>query len=190
MPDYSEGKIYTIRNRNDNTKIYVGSTIQPLHKRFYSHKCNSKKENCMNIKLYLAVNNDWANWYIELYENYPCNNKNELFKREGEIIRQIGTLNSIIAGRDKKQYYVDNLDTIKEQQQKYHIDNAEKCREYKKEYYDNNAEYINKKSNHYYYNNIDRIKEHQQKYRIEHADKNKEYQKQYYLKKKNEKLKL
>ena len=25
---------------------------------------------------------DWDNWYIELYENFPCNNKEELNKRE------------------------------------------------------------------------------------------------------------
>ena len=76
MPDYSNGKIYTIRNRNDDTKIYVGSTIQLLHKRFHSHKCKSKKEN-MNMKLYIEVNGNWTNWYIELYENYPCNNREE-----------------------------------------------------------------------------------------------------------------
>ena len=34
MPDYSKGQIYTIRNRNDNSKIYVGSTIQSLAVRF------------------------------------------------------------------------------------------------------------------------------------------------------------
>ena len=44
MPDYSNGKIYTIRNRNDDTKIYVGSTSQPLYKRFHQHKKDSKKE--------------------------------------------------------------------------------------------------------------------------------------------------
>jgi hypothetical protein len=30
----------------------------------------------MNRLLYIEVNDDWDNWYIELYENYPCNNKN------------------------------------------------------------------------------------------------------------------
>jgi predicted GIY-YIG superfamily endonuclease len=45
MPDYSKGQIYTIRNRNDDKKIYVGSTLQPLYKRFHQHKINSKKKN-------------------------------------------------------------------------------------------------------------------------------------------------
>ena len=33
---YQNGKIYTIRNKNDDTFIYVGSTIQLLHERFMS----------------------------------------------------------------------------------------------------------------------------------------------------------
>ena len=48
MPDYSKGLIYTIRNRNDDTKIYVGSTIQPLYKRFHQHKIGSKNEKNKN----------------------------------------------------------------------------------------------------------------------------------------------
>ena len=28
MPDYSKGKIYTIRNKHDENLIYVGSTIE------------------------------------------------------------------------------------------------------------------------------------------------------------------
>ena len=104
MPDYLKGQIYTIRNRNDDTLIYVGSTIQPLYKRFYVHKSHSKCEKNMNRLLYIEVNGDWDNWYIELYENYPCSCREELHKKEGEVIRLIGTLNVKIAGRDSKGY--------------------------------------------------------------------------------------
>ena len=141
MPDYSKGQIYTIRNRNDNAKIYVGSTIQPLYKRFYSHKIDSQKERCMNMLLYKVVNNDWTNWYIELYENYPCNSKTELEKREGEVIRLIGTLNCRIEGRDKKQYRIDNIEKIKEREKQYRIKNADKIKEMDK------LRYLNKKLN-------------------------------------------
>jgi hypothetical protein len=41
------------------------------------------------------------NFYIELYENYSCSSKEELNRREGEIIRDIGNLNHVIAGRTK-----------------------------------------------------------------------------------------
>lgn len=43
MPDYSNGKIYTIRCYSNPNHIYVGSTTQPLSKRFGGHKCSSKK---------------------------------------------------------------------------------------------------------------------------------------------------
>jgi hypothetical protein len=181
MPDYSKGVIYTIRNKNDATKIYVGSTSQPLYKRFHQHKINCKKESNMNRKFYVEVANDWTNWYIELYENYPCNNKNELCKREGEVIREIGTLNNRIEGRDSKQYYIDNADKILENKKEYYINNTDKI----KQYYINNADKIKQ----YYINNADKIKQ----YRIENADKIKQYyinnsdkikeqKKQYYIK--------
>jgi hypothetical protein len=173
MPDYSKGQIYTIRCRTDDTKIYVGSTIQPLYKRFYHHKKDSEKEKCMNIKLYIEVNGNWDDWYIELYENYPCNNNNELHKREGEIIRQIGTLNRYISGRDNKQYNIDNADKIKQ----YYIENADKIKEKTKQYYIENADKIKEKTKQYYIDNADKIKQ----YYIENTDKIKERKKQYYI---------
>ena len=197
MPDYSKGVIYTIRNKNDATKIYVGSTSQPLYKRFHQHKINCKKESNMNIKFYVEVANDWTNWYIELYENYSCNNKNELCKREGEVIREIGTLNSKIEGRDKKQYRLDNADKIKEQKKEYYInnadkikehyiDNADKIKQYRienadkiKQYYIDNADKILENKKEYYINNADKIKEQSKEYYINNADKIKEQNKQY-----------
>jgi hypothetical protein len=41
-------------------------------------------------------------WYIELYEDFPTERKEQLNKREGVIIREIGTLNKNIAGRTKE----------------------------------------------------------------------------------------
>jgi hypothetical protein len=69
------------------------------------------------------------NFYIELFENYKCNSKEELNRREGEIIRNTGNLNHQIAGRTKsdreKEYRENNdnrekyLNKKKEQYQKY-----------------------------------------------------------------------
>jgi hypothetical protein len=50
----------------------------------------------MNYSLYYYIeNNDWTDWYIELYEKYPCNDRQELHKREGQVIREIGTINQM-----------------------------------------------------------------------------------------------
>ena len=60
-----------------------------------------------------------------MYENYPCENKEQLNKREGEIIREIGTVNKQIAGRTYKEYYEDN----------YYEKNKEKIAEQRKKKY-------------------------------------------------------
>ena len=122
MPlNFQNGKIYAIRS-HQTEQIYIGSTTQPLYKRFHRHKtmyCSSKE-----IMKY-------PDCYIELLENYACADKNELNRREGELIRLHNSVNKNIAGRTKaeyreehkteiKQYYVDNKTEIKEKNhQKY-----------------------------------------------------------------------
>ena len=46
---------------------------------------------------------DFNDWYIELFEDFQTERKGQLNKREGEIIREIGTLNKNIAGRTNKE---------------------------------------------------------------------------------------
>ncbi len=196
MPDYQKGKIYTIRCRNDDTLIYVGSTIQSLAKRWGGHKRDSLKYS--NMLLYKSINHKWEDWYIELYELYPCNSKMELEKREGEVIRKISTLNKFIAGRTKKEYYLDNLDKIREYRLKnsvnirgkskqYYLDNKDEIIEKNKKYRLENADDIKTKSKKYYLENADDIIKKSKKYYLDNIDKIKEYKKEHYLKKKAEK---
>ncbi len=102
MNKYNNGKIYTIRCRVDNNLIYVGSTLQPLSKRWNQHKTTYNKPNIFLYQKFNELGVD--NFYIELYENVQCENKEQLRKREGEVIREIGTLNMQIAGRTQKEY--------------------------------------------------------------------------------------
>ena len=171
MPNYANGKIYTIRCRSDDSKIYVGSTIQPLAVRFGGHKVHSKNEKMYKlIKLYQEVNNDWSDWYIELYENFPCSCREELLKREGEVIRLIGTLNKNIAGRDHKEWYNDNIEKVKERGNKYRIENADIIKEKKKQYSIKNAEMLREKAKNYRINNIDVKKQSDKKYYEKNKD--------------------
>ena len=141
MPDYQQGKIYTIRCRTDDTLIYVGSTIQSLAVRWGGHNKDSRKESCKNMLLYKTINGNWSDWYIELHSFYPCNCVQELKRKEGEIIREIGTLNSNIAGRTNNEWIKDNKEHISEYNKKYKkeyeadINNINKIKEYKKKYY-------------------------------------------------------
>ena len=137
MPDYTKGKIYTIRCKTDDTLIYVGSTIQPLSVRFGGHKVRSNNAKYQNNLLYRNINHNWDNWYIELYEENPCENKEQLGKREGEVIRLMGTLNTRIEGRTKREYYKDNTNKITEQMKQLYKANKNKKLEYQKTYYNN-----------------------------------------------------
>jgi hypothetical protein len=125
---YKNGKIYTLRNKNDDSLIYVGSTVQPLYKRLSQHKIDSKRTKHENRLLFKKMNEtDIINdWYIELYEDCPCVRKEQLTQREGQVIREIGTLNTRIEGRTYKQYYEDNNEKMKEQDKKYYEANKEK----------------------------------------------------------------
>ena len=174
---YKRGKIYTIRCRNDDCLVYVGSTIDKLSKRFGGHKKDSKKR---ELPLYKYVKDDWENWYIELYEDYPCDNKHQLERREGEVIRDIGNLNKNIAGRSKKQYRQDNRDKIVEQKKQYRQDNRDKILEQKKQYRQDNRDKIIEKNKQHYEDNRDKIIENVKQYYQVNREKIAEQAKQYY----------
>jgi hypothetical protein len=123
MPHYKQGEIYTVRCKlMICTLIYVGCTTQSLCERMAKHRYDSIKNPTICFYQYI---NDWNDWYIKLYENYPCENKEQSNKREGEIIREIGTVNKQIAGRTYKEYYEDN----------YYEKNKEKIAEQRKKKY-------------------------------------------------------
>ena len=85
---------YTVRCKNDDSLIYVGSTIQPLFKRWFEHKqkINKEKSKEYHKLLYKKIReSNIEDWYIELYENISCENKEQLNKREGEIIIRMYT---------------------------------------------------------------------------------------------------
>ena len=150
--DYKNGKIYQILN-NINDEVYVGSTIQPLSKRFHCHKADSKVRDCNIHKLIREIGED--KFYIELIESYPCNSREELRAREGHHIRERGTLNMNIAGRTFKMYYQDN----KYQFKHYYENNKEHIQEYHKQYY---KQYYENNKQHYkqcYERNNERLNE-------------------------------
>ena len=121
MPDYQNSKIYKLVNDELPDLIYYGSTTQPLFKRLYQHK---DKYNTSSSKLLFEK----GNVKIILCENFPCNCKEELIKKEREYIENNNCINKRIPSRTKKEY---------------NEDNKEKINEYKKEYYENNKEKLN-----------------------------------------------
>ncbi len=84
---YENGKIYSIRSPNIEL-FYIGSTCQPLSKRFYEHKRAFKSRTYKSDKMASFNVIFWGDSYIELLENHPCKSREELLKREGEYIRK------------------------------------------------------------------------------------------------------
>ena len=135
---YKKGKIYTIRCLYDDSLIYVGSTTEKyLSRRMSKHRYNN---NTTILSKY--INDDWENWYIELYQDYPCDNKQQLEKREGEVIREIGSINKRIEGRTQKQRYDDNRNEILKYNKGYYKDNHDKILNYQEQYRKNNKQKI------------------------------------------------
>jgi hypothetical protein len=134
MPDYSQCKTYVIKFYDDDKLIYIGSTTQSLQKRLCSHKKDFK---CSLYKyIFDNYNGDFKCCFIELHQNQSCNDKTELDKIEGELIKQFkaddnfNVINKNIAGRTPKQRYIDNIDRIKQ----YYQNNADIKRKYQNEY--------------------------------------------------------
>lgn len=144
--DFSKGKIYKITN-DFNDDVYVGSTCDTLQKRFSYHKSDSMKESNKNWLLYKLTNEiGFERFRIDLIEDYPCEDKQALRLREGYWIREIGTLNKLIAGRTKqeanKEYCERNKDKKAIYDKDYREKNKDKKLENDKKYYETNKDYL------------------------------------------------
>ena len=125
---YQDGKIYKLTCKDGH--YYIGSTTTSLIKRFSSHKYSIKKNT--NGGYYTYFNSlPITDINIELIENYPCNTKGELRKREDYYIQFslsdkycLNTFRAFQSDDDKKEYdrlyYTLNKDKAKENMKKYY----------------------------------------------------------------------
>ncbi len=146
MPNYQTSKIYKIVSDNSD-KIYVGSTTQTLCKRFATHSAKFKGflEGKYHFITSFSVLQE-GNCSIVLLEGFPCNNKDELFKKEREYIEKIDCVNKFKPGRSReewrKDYYENHRETEREQQKAYREANREKIALQRKAYREANREKI------------------------------------------------
>jgi hypothetical protein len=127
MPDYSKAKIYAIRAPGTDD-IYYGSTVCALSQRLSMHRClykrylQGKTNRCTSFSI---LERDGA--YIELVEDYPCQNKEQLARREGEIIRNDPkSINRCVAGRTPKEYKEDNSERVAQKAKEWYARNRER----------------------------------------------------------------
>ena len=145
MPNYQEGKIYKIYN-TINDDIYVGSTTQKLCERMREHRYCITYAKAGKQLIYKAFREHGVdNFYIELIEKCPCNERQELRRKEGEYIRSLKpSLNKRMAGRTDYEYQEDNREHKKE----YYQNNKEDMNEYMKQYRKTTKNiYLKKKKN-------------------------------------------
>ena len=138
MNKYQNGKIYKLVN-TEGTLTYIGSTTQTLAKRKANHHSNYKswKNGRQNyITSFKIFDEDEEGCQIVLLEAFPCNNREELEKRERYYIESINCVNKYRPSRIIKEYI-----------KRYREENREKIQEFQKQYYEDNKEKINQYKN-------------------------------------------
>jgi hypothetical protein len=175
MCDYSQSKIYKIVSPSKNI-TYYGSTTHDLQKRLINHirKYKYYKDGKTN---YVSVNDvlECDDAVIELVEAYPCNNRKELDKKEGEYIKNNECINKNIPGRTHQEWKLENIEYQKEYSQEYYNNNKDKFKKYSKEYRTNNKDYYNEYRKTYYEDNKEKIKQyHKERYRVNVKEKKEE----------------
>ena len=169
MPDYTKGIIYKVWD-NNFTKCYIGSTIQPLSKRFEEHRrkykafLNGKYQ--LNSVFSLFDECGAENCKIELLELYSCNSREELLSREGIHQRENECVNRKVEQRTKQQYRLDNLDKMKEKDHLYYINNKDTILERQKQYHQNNKAENNENHRQYYIKNREKFIAHKKENNI------------------------
>jgi hypothetical protein len=150
---YDEGKIYKLSCEDGH--YYYGSTIAALWSRLQGHKLASKKQ---PYRVYAHINTiGWDKVVIELIENYPCSDKNELNKKESEYIHNSRNdplcLNTILSCATKEQKREKRKEYVKEHPRVITEDRREYQKGYLKEWREAHKEEIKKKKQEDYLKN-------------------------------------
>ena len=131
--------------------IYVGSTSQPLEKRFTDHISKAKnfiEYGCSeNNRLFVRMNDvGLGNWEILPLVSRGCNIKT-IREVERKWIKILDAdLNTYSPVTDQKEYMAtyrkNNKDTIKERQAAYYGNNKDAIKEQQAAYYENNRDLV------------------------------------------------
>ena len=148
MIDYKNGKIYRLVC-NTTGDQYIGSTTQPLSQRLGGHKRDYKRflagKITYQVTSFSILSNN--NFEMILLEEFACENKNQLERRERYYIESMKCVNKIKPAQTKeekieyhKQYCNENKEELKEQMKQYYHKNKEEHKEQMKQYYHKNQE--------------------------------------------------
>lgn len=82
--NYKNGKIYKLQHEDGH--FYYGSTAGTLAERTRKHKVKSTTQ--PDRRVYKHINGEWDKVRAILVEDFPCENKEQLVKREDEFIQR------------------------------------------------------------------------------------------------------
>ena len=150
---YENGKVYAVRNDLTND-VYIGSTVMSLSRRMVQHRSDAKKRPDIMPLTRKMHQIGIDHFYIELVEEYPCKNKEYLNKREGELIRELATINKRVEQRTPTE--------IAEQRREYRETHHEHILEWRREWRENNREKLREQN---------RAQKAKDKYKIYERDK-------------------
>ena len=169
--DYKNGKIYKLIN-DELGLTYYGSTATTLTKRLCGHKTKTNK--CKSKLLFTGGAVE-----IFLVEEFPCENKDQLNKRERFYIENNECVNKNIPGRTMKEWREVNKESIAEQNKEWFEANKEQMKEYNKEYREAHKEHNKEYNKEYREVNKEKMVEYQKEWREANKEKLVEYQKEY-----------
>ena len=102
-------------NYMEPSLICVGSTCQSLSKRLSKHRREMNSKQSQTKPLYKKMREiGKEQFYIELLEEYPCENNDQLRAREGHYIREMkALLNGRVEGRTGEEWRDENKERLK-----------------------------------------------------------------------------
>jgi len=178
--DYKNGRIY--RLVSPSALQYVGSTTQPLYKRKSVHKSKWKSGTNLtkSTMLFEDAKANGGDVEIFLLEEFPCQNKEQLYARERHWIETIegGCVNKVIPGRTSKEYREANREAHNQRQKAYREANREAISQRQKAYFEAyreaNREAISQQKKAYYEANREAISQRQKAYFEAYYEANRE----------------
>ena len=128
---YEKGNFFQIVDVGFN-KCYIGSTTESLKRRMARHrqhyiKYQNGSDRQFERSVFLFEEFGLDNCKILLIKNFPCKNKEELEREEGqEILRNIEKcVNRVVVGRTRKEYYDTNREKHLEKKREHRLNNIE-----------------------------------------------------------------
>jgi hypothetical protein len=174
--NYDKGLIYCINAKDTGKLLYVGSTTSLRH-RIGSYKSVIQNKNNITkssyhspIYKYIRENGGWDNIVFTEYMDAPSSSKQELERKENEVILELQPeLNVNLPRQTREEYLERNRDLINERQNKFREENRDHVNQQAREYGRRNyldpekKERILERGRQYKENNKEAIKERKSK---------------------------